>query len=624
MSVKSFVELNYPNFKYLSHKETNDLIELKIEAIHDHAKCPDCGVVSKSVHVFTKRSFLDVPYNKKMVNVTTYTRVFKCKNKHCLRLTFTEVLPFLNVDDKMSQRLINKILEVSYNNSHRTTVQILAGDYIFISRGAVQRLLTKYKKGGISNMTEIIELNRALATEGILKGNIRHLEPIYPSIANDILETIEERYDFINLMNEVFSDDSKHYDAKKPSVFIFASISARLKQLAATSSVPLAITSVKLLEKLKLNLLETNKDGSYFTEGWLREHINGYKCSDIIMNEFNKFLFAMASKLEEKPKTHILDCTKLAIKFENTNYENAEIVSDGDGNRIRGYKAGILRGCLKTGGVIEEVIIDSANIHDLELTKEMVKNSKHLKPNDCLLMDRGFIDLGFIKSLHAKGVNVIVPARNNMDVFTEAVSLVKEKNVWVTHPTREKQEIALAQNLTNWGKESNTINFSACVVRIEKEYNFEYTDKEYLSQDEKYIYIVILSSNPKFTAKKILELYSQRPEIEEDIRQLKDFWKMCDFKSTKYKFIIFYLMTLFVAYNYYQLFKNLEIGKAYRRVTLPVAIMKQKENFHPSEIKIIMVSGKYFGIYEFYETYDLYDKFTDEIKKKFKQFLKGS
>lgn len=621
--MKGFVEMNYPNFKYLNHKESNDLIELEIEAIHDHAKCPDCGVVSKSIHVFTNRSFLDIPYNKKMLKVTSYTRVFKCKNKHCLRSTFTEILPFLNVDDKMSKRLVNKVLEVGYNNSNRKTVQILADDYIYISRGAVQRLVTKYKKGRITNMTEVIELNRALTTEGILKGDIRHLEPIYPSLANDILETIEERYDFINLMNEVFSDDSKHYDALRPNVFIFASISARLRQLAATSSVPLAITSVKLLEKLKLNLLETNKDGSYFTEGWLREYINGYKSSDIIVNEFNELLFAMVSKLEEKPKIHILDCTKIAVNFVNTNYENAKVATDGDGNRIRGYKAGILRGCLKIGGIIEEVIIDSANIHDLELTKEMIKNSKHLKPDDFLLMDRGFIDLDFIKSLYTKGINVIVPARNNMDIFTEAVSLAKEQNVWLAHPTREKQEIASVKDLTNWGDEANTINFSACVVRIEKEYNFEYTDKEYLSQDEKYIYIVILSSNPKLTAKKILELYSQRPEIEEDIRQLKDFWKMCDFKSTKYKFIIFYLMTMFVAYNYYQLFKNLSIGRAYRRVTLPVAIMKQKENFHPSEVKIIMVSGKHFGIYEFYETYDLYDKFTDEIKKKFKQFLKG-
>ena len=167
------------------------------------------------------------------------------------------------------------------------------------------------------------------------------------------------------------------------------------------------------------------------------------------------------------------------------------------------------------------------------------------------------------------------------------------------------------------------INFSSCVVRIEKEFNFEYTDKEYLSQDEKYIYIVILSTNTKIGAKKILELYSKRPEIEEDFRQLKDFWKMCDFKSTKYKFIVFYLMTVFSAYNYYQLFKNLEIGKAYRRVTLPIAIKKQRENYSANEVKIIIVSGRWFGIYEFYETYDLYDKFTDEVKKKFKLFLKG-
>lgn len=621
--MKKFVELNYPGFKYVSHKDCNDFIQLAIEPIYDYARCPDCGVISKSIHVFTKRSFLDIPFNNKMINVTTHTRVFKCKNKQCITSTFTEPLSFLNIDDKMSKRLVNRVLEVGYNNSNRKSVDILKEDQIIVSRGVIQRLVNKYKESETDDMVEVIELNKAKTTEGILNGDIKHLEAIYPSIANDILEVVEDRYDFISLIDEVFDDNTKHYDAKKPNVFIFASVSARLKQLAATSSVPLAITSIKLLEKLKLNLLNKNKDGTYFTEGWLRDHINEYKNADTIVKKFNDLLLGMADKLDEKPKMHILDCTKIPIYFSNSNYENAGIASDGDGNKIRGYKAGILRGCLKNGGIIEEAIIDSANIHDLELTKEMVIKSKHLKAKDIVLMDRGFIDLDFIRKLKSRGVDVIVPARNNMDIFTEAVSIAKENNIWVKHPTRQSQDIALVENLTNWGKESNVINFSSCVVRIEKEFNFEYTDKEYLSQDEKYIYIVILSTNTKIGAKKILELYSKRPEIEEDFRQLKDFWKMCDFKSTKYKFIVFYLMTVFSAYNYYQLFKNLEIGKAYRRVTLPIAIKKQRENYSANEVKIIIVSGRWFGIYEFYETYDLYDKFTDEVKKKFKLFLKG-
>lgn len=52
-------------------------------------------------------------------------------------------------------------------------------------------------------------------------------------------------------------------------------------------------------------------------------------------------------------------------------------------------------------------------------------------------------------------------------------------------------------------------------------------------------YFVFVTTDLKKTAKQIIQTYELRPEIEEDYRQIKDFWQIEDFKSTKYNFIAF-------------------------------------------------------------------------------------
>ncbi|WP_222428025.1 transposase [Sporomusa sp. KB1] len=62
------------------------------------------------------------------------------------------------------------------------------------------------------------------------------------------------------------------------------------------------------------------------------------------------------------------------------------------------------------------------------------------------------------------------------------------------------------------------------------------------------------------TARQILQVYEIRPEIEEDFRQLKDFWKLKDFKSTKFNYITFYIVMTLLGYLYFQVFKNIDEG----------------------------------------------------------------
>ena len=67
------------------------------------------------------------------------------------------------------------------------------------------------------------------------------------------------------------------------------------------------------------------------------------------------------------------------------------------------------------------------------------------------------------------------------------------------------------------------------------------------------------------TARQIVQTYELRPEIEEDFRQMKDFWELSGFKNTKYNYITFHIIMTLTGYLFFQIYKNLEdeIGRAH-------------------------------------------------------------
>lgn len=53
-----------------------------------------------------------------------------------------------------------------------------------------------------------------------------------------------------------------------------------------------------------------------------------------------------------------------------------------------------------------------------------------------------------------------------------------------------------------------------------------------------------MTTDTSKTARQIINTYELRPEIEEDFRQMKDFWKLENFKSTKYNYITYHIIRL--------------------------------------------------------------------------------
>lgn len=179
--------------------------------------------------------------------------------------------------------------------------------------------------------------------------------------------------------------------------------------------------------------------------------------------------------------------------------------------------------------------------------------------------------------------------------------MAKEQNKWQAHPNRKRKEqkIAFVKALGSYWRGTNPgrdVELNACVVHDTK-------------ADE---YSVFVTTDLKKTAKQIIMTYELRPEIEEDYRQIKDFWKIEDFKSTKYNFIAFHIVMVLIGYLFFQLYKEMEEGRKYTGKSLPVAIKKYVGDGSKS---VIIYSGQYFAIFGFLEFIQLYASCSTEVKQ---------
>ena len=136
-------------------------------------------------------------------------------------------------------------------------------------------------------------------------------------------------------------------------------------------------------------------------------------------------------------------------------------------------------------------------------------------------------------------------------------------------------------------------------------------------------YYVFVTTDTEKTARQIILAYEMRPEIEEDYRQLKDFWCLEDFKSTKLSLITFHIVATLLGYLLFQLYVACEEGKQYAGKSLPV-ILKNYE-FHKRKerkpVSVIIFAGSNFGIFPFLEFINLYAMLPETIKIKLQGVL---
>ena len=458
-------------------------------------------------------------------------------------------------------------------------------------------------------MIKICKENRTSVIAQIRQGKLDRAILSSTNLIDEIILTMHERH-LLSLIEKSIPD-LRAANTVIPYEVIWASaIAAKMKVHTSLSDIPFAISDHRTLAKLGYTLVDT-EEGVY--NGLMRESslrfLLGKYTSDILFNGYNQLVQTyILPALQLYADIHILDCTDIEVNFQNSNYEYSGIAyskrnSAGIKSKTRGYKLATLRGIVKDTGVIEEIKFGAINTHDLALSESMLKTSTALKPGDILINDRVFLSRDLINYLKLhRQIDVYLPLRNNMEAYEVAVATAKTQSRWFNHPVRKykNQVITQVTNIgTYWASQNSgdDVELNSCVV----------WDK---STDEYYVFV---TTDLTKKASDILKTYCLRPEIEEDYRQIKDFWKIEDFKSTKINVIAFHIVAVLLGYLFFQLFTLLSEGEQYQGKSLPIVLKKYAIKVQGY---LVLYVGMEFGILTLLEVMKLYSESAEDVKAK--------
>ena len=290
------------------------------------------------------------------------------------------------------------------------------------------------------------------------------------------------------------------------------------------------------------------------------------------------------AQLGEGRRIHLLDVTKVVAPLERATYECGTLVKNDDQTYSRGYKLATVRTLLDTAGLLSQVCFGPIHVHDLALSRELVRAAPVLRSGDLLIEDRGFLEGGLLTELkRERGVDVMAPLRSNMHAYLEAVALAEYEGKWRAHPTRQGQEIAFVEGVEHVWDECE-VPLNACVIRY-------YDEKK-----KGYGYLVVVTSDLSLSAEWIVRHYQERPEIEQDYQQLKgEGWKLQKLTTTRYSEIVMYVVSVALAYSLYQLFANTQAGARFAGKTRQAIALEQLKS---KRTHIIVYARGYFEIYE--------------------------
>lgn len=426
----------------------------------------------------------------------------------------------------------------------------------------------------------------------IKNNNIDNVALSESNLADDIILSMYDK-GVLSCLKEAIEDKRAKNTVLPFDLILTLSIAAKMKVKTSISDIPYAITDHRVLSKLGYNIVDTNgnlKD-ELMKESSIRFLLGKYTPQDVIESYNNCVQNYILPKIDAQPNIHILDCTNLEVNLKNYNYEGSEVALNKDGVVARGYKLGTLRGIVGDTGVIEEICFGDLKTHDLELTREMIASSPVFNNGDILIEDRGFMDRKLINFLKSKReVDTYVPLRDNMDAYIMAVSTAKTENIWEDHPTRVNQKIALVTGLKRFWQSENPEEDVDLVAAV----GWDLKDNKYF---------VFVTTDTSKSARDIILTYELRPEIEEDYRQLKDFWNLDEFKSTKLNMIAFHIITILFGYLFFQIFTLLPEGEQYSHKSLPVVL----KNYKPKKMPyFIFYANNEFGIFSISEIIKLY------------------
>lgn len=456
-------------------------------------------------------------------------------------------------------------------------------------------------------MIKLCKDNKESVLRKIYTGDFDNVVSSISNLVDDIVLSMHKNGILGCLANKL--PDKRAHNTTIPFELVMAlSVAAKMKTNTSITDVPYAITDHRVLSELGYTLVDTDeglKQGM-MTESSLRFLFGKYAAKELFKAYNEVVQEEIMSKLDYKPNIHILDCTELSVNLDNKNYEGSAVTQNKYGDVDRGYKLASIRGIVEDTGIIEEIEFGAMNIHDLELSRNMLKNTKVFNPGDILIEDRGFLDRDLINYLKTKkNVETYVPLRSNMNAYQFAIDTAKLEDNWEPHPTRDNQKIALVTNIgTLWESKNikNDVVINACVVW----------------DTETDTYFVFSTTDTSVNAKQIILTYELRPEIEEDYRQLKDFWKLQDFKSTQLNMIALHIIMVLFGYLFFQLYTLMPEGEQYAHKSLPVIL---KNYQHKAMPYLVFYADDEFGIFSMAEILKMYSSCDEPAQQRLLKVL---
>lgn len=138
-----FIKLLDPSLDYISHEIVGDTIFIRVASNKGDVVCPYCGQASSKRHSAYERSFQDLPVMGMKSRIIIKNRKMFCTNPECSHKTFAESFGFISPKAKKSNRLLEKIINVSLNVSSVNAADMLKEGIADVGKSTICNLLKK-------------------------------------------------------------------------------------------------------------------------------------------------------------------------------------------------------------------------------------------------------------------------------------------------------------------------------------------------------------------------------------------------------------------------------------------------------------------------------------------------
>ncbi len=415
-----------------------------------------------------------------------------------------------------------------------------------------------------------------------------------------------------------FPDPRKSWEVPM-DIILLAHVMQRLNDQHSLLLAPYMVDSPEILTHLGYNaeVLETGfNDKAQFPReapfhGETMKHILANSRAGKMILWFNEKWGPLCQRYAPgRTRQYVIDGCDIPIPEKHVRfYKGAGVRKNPDDTYSYGYKAVWIYEIIDKKGVIVALDIVPIQVHDIEAGRPLVART-NLEEGSCLIMDRGFIDSGWIDHLKKdRKIDVILPLRSNMQATQGAVAWADNQNQWQPHPNEKRAEkgqlVAQVVPPDLLWEECPELKSGALV---------RWKNKATGENEE----VLFVTTREALSAARILEAYDQCPEIEEAHKQMKLFQGIERLPSKKIAHVVFRILMGVVGYNLMNLFLNSEHCNTYESFSLKTLRQKRKNEKNPD---LVIYTQDAFAIMKVLEFMSLTLRLPEDARERLAQTL---